>query len=172
MWPNIIKSHIIDSTMYCIYLRITTLFPQYCMMLYTVFSPQLILPQFHSSFSPFSGVSGIVGNCCLQPPRKNEELWTPSLFGDTKNGGKKNVSMKCRSFFLGDVFIILCFSVWNQCFQANKNEKKTKFSTCIINIAVSRCSEARFNKKNAKSSTYKAVVRNYSCRCAELSRAM
>lgn len=114
-------------------------------------TPQLILPQFHSSFSPFSGVSGIVGivgNCCFslqwQTKRRAEQLrafWWP------KNGEKKNVSMKCRRCFFGRCVYNTMFFCVEAMLSSKQEQENSKFSPCIVIYLCLKRSEARFNKK-------------------------
>ena len=66
---------------------------------------------------------------------------------------------------------LICFVFCVKPMLSSKQERKnSKFSTCIVTVDV--YVQKLVLTKNAKSSTYKAVVCNYSWRCSELSRAM
>ena len=125
MWPNIIKSHIIDS-MYCIYLR-NYFIPSILYDVVYCVSPLLILPQFHSSFSR-KGASA--------SNFSNEELWTRSLLVTQKTEEKKNVSMRCRRVLFGKcvyntLFCILCET---NAFKQTRTKKIKVFNLYCIAI--------------------------------------
>lgn len=113
MWPNIIKSHIIDS-MYCIYLRNYSIPSILYDVVYCV-SPLLILPQFHSSFSRKGASASNLSN---------EELWTRSLLVTQKTEEKKTCPWGAGGFFLGNVFIIPCFVFCVKPMLSSKQERK------------------------------------------------
>ena len=149
--------------MYCIYLRNNSIYSILYDVVYCFFST--------AHLAPVSLIIFTQGRFSLQFFKRRAEhraFWWPQ-----KRRNKKTGPWSAGGFFGGEMCLqyLICFVFCVKPMLSSKQERKnSKFSTCIVTVDV--YVQKLVLTKNAKSSTYKAVVCNYSWRCSELSRAM